>query len=38
MLEINYFFGRRGLGGSEPFYRIFTEEVDKWLKGLDLQN
>jgi ribosomal protein S6--L-glutamate ligase len=38
MLEINYFFGRRGLGGSEPFYRILTEEVDKWLKGLDLQN
>jgi ribosomal protein S6--L-glutamate ligase len=34
MLEINYFFGRRGLGGSERFYRILTEEVDKWLKGL----
>jgi ribosomal protein S6--L-glutamate ligase len=30
-LEINYFFGRRGLGGSEHFYRILTAEIDRWL-------
>jgi ribosomal protein S6--L-glutamate ligase len=31
MLEINYFFGRTGLGGSEEYYRLFAAEVDKWL-------
>ena len=25
MLEINYFFGRRGLGGSDAFYEILTK-------------
>ena len=35
-LEINYFFGRKGLGGSEGFYRILMEEIERWLekKGL----
>jgi ribosomal protein S6--L-glutamate ligase len=36
MLEINYYFGRSGLGGSEAFYRILAEEVDTWLAGLGL--
>jgi ribosomal protein S6--L-glutamate ligase len=31
MLEINYFFGRAGLGGSEDYYRLLAAEVDKWL-------
>ncbi len=31
MLEINYFFGRRGLGGSERYYAMLTAEVDAWL-------
>lgn len=30
-LEINYFFGRKGLGGSEAFYRILARAVDGWL-------
>ena len=30
-LEINYFFGRRGLGGSEAYYRLLTCEIDRWL-------
>ena len=30
-LEINYFFGRRGLGGSEIFYEILNREIVKWL-------
>jgi ribosomal protein S6--L-glutamate ligase len=31
MLEINYFFGRRGLGGSHAFYEILKSEIDNWL-------
>jgi ribosomal protein S6--L-glutamate ligase len=31
-LEINYFFGRKGLGGSEGFYRILMEEIERWLE------
>lgn len=33
-LEINYYFGRRGLGGSENFYVLLVEEINKWLNGL----
>ncbi len=37
ILEINYYFGRRGLGGSEKFYRLLYEAVKDWLesKGVD---
>jgi len=31
MLEINYFFGRRGLGGSDAFYEILKKEIHNWL-------
>jgi ribosomal protein S6--L-glutamate ligase len=31
MLEINYFFGRRGLGGSDAFYEILKKEINGWL-------
>lgn len=36
-LEINYYFGRRGLGGSLNYYRLLFEAVQEWLaeKGLD---
>jgi ribosomal protein S6--L-glutamate ligase len=30
-LEINYFFGRRGLGGSDRFYEILEKEIRHWL-------
>ncbi len=33
ILEINYYFGRRGLGGSEEFYNLLTREIQKWLKN-----
>lgn len=33
-LEINYFFGRSGLGGSDIFYHLLTEEIQKWLCSL----
>jgi ribosomal protein S6--L-glutamate ligase len=29
-LEINYFFGRSGLGGSEKFYELLNTEIIKW--------
>ena len=35
-LEINYFFGRHGLGGSEKFYDILTKEIMKWIESLGL--
>lgn len=31
-LEINYFFGRRGLGGSDTYYTILIKEIEKWIK------
>ena len=32
MLEINYFFGRRGLGGSDAYYEILNREIHNWLE------
>lgn len=32
LLEINYFFGRSGLGGSEGFYRLLRKAVKHWLR------
>ncbi|MBW1799671.1 MAG: hypothetical protein JRJ85_02970 [Deltaproteobacteria bacterium] len=31
-LEINYYFGRRGLGGSENYYRLLRDAIRDWLK------
>jgi ribosomal protein S6--L-glutamate ligase len=36
-LEINYFFGRRGLGGSDAYYRLFAAAVEAWISELGLQ-
>ena len=38
LLEINYFFGRKGLGGSEAYYKILQTEVQAWLDGLELSS
>jgi len=35
-LEINYFFGRTGLGGSQAFYAILEEEIQSWIAGLPI--
>jgi len=37
ILEINYYFGRRGLGGSLRYYRLLYEAVREWLadRGFD---
>jgi ribosomal protein S6--L-glutamate ligase len=31
-LEINYYFGRKGLGGLENYYRLLREAADEWLQ------
>ncbi len=35
-LEINYFFGRRGLGGSEDYYRLLYQAVQDWIGEIGL--
>ena len=32
LLEINYFFGRKGLGGSEAYYKILLAEIRAWVR------
>lgn len=34
LLEINYRFGRAGIGGSERFYRLLAAAVRRWLRGI----
>ena len=34
LLEINYFFGRKGLGGSAAYYEILKKEIDAWLSKI----
>jgi ribosomal protein S6--L-glutamate ligase len=36
ILELNYYFGRKGIGGSERYYELLTAEVDKWLNSWSL--
>ncbi|MBW2040410.1 MAG: glutathione synthase [Deltaproteobacteria bacterium] len=36
-LEINYFFGRKGLGGSERYYGLLAQAIDRWLSRLNLK-
>jgi ribosomal protein S6--L-glutamate ligase len=36
LLEINYFFGRKGLGGSENYYRTLMAEIRNWLARRNL--
>ena len=35
LLEINYFFGRKGLGGSQAYYKILKREIHSWLAQLN---
>jgi ribosomal protein S6--L-glutamate ligase len=35
-LEINYYFGRSGLGGSEAYYTLLKNAVSRWLQDLGL--
>ena len=36
LLEINYFFGRTGIGGSGRFYSLLRRAVKDWLNNLKL--
>lgn len=32
LLEINYFFGRVGIGGSKEYYGILKKAIKRWLR------
>jgi ribosomal protein S6--L-glutamate ligase len=34
LLEINYFFGRTGLGGSDGYYQLLRREIHAWLEQI----
>ena len=36
-LEINYYFGRRGIGGSEAFYALLVREIEQWIASQNLR-
>jgi ribosomal protein S6--L-glutamate ligase len=36
ILEINYYFGRKGLGGSFKYYRLLLKAIQEWLKEKEL--
>jgi ribosomal protein S6--L-glutamate ligase len=36
LLEINYFFGRKGLDGSEAYYKILLAEIQAWVQSIGL--
>lgn len=35
-IEINYYFGRSGLDGSEGYYRLLIREILAWLEAIGL--
>ena len=35
MLEINFYFGRTGLGGSQRFYDLLNKATDNWLNRIE---
>ena len=36
-LEINYFFGRQGIGGSEAYYALLVEQIHRWIADQKLR-
>jgi ribosomal protein S6--L-glutamate ligase len=36
-LEINYFFGRQGFGGSEAYYALLVEQIYNWIADQKLR-
>ncbi len=37
-LEINYYFGRRGLGGMDAYYRLLFRAIQDWLEEIGLDS
>ncbi len=35
-LEINYYFGRRGLGGTDAYYRLLYAAIQDWLAEIEM--
>jgi ribosomal protein S6--L-glutamate ligase len=35
--EINFVFGRKGLGGSQRFYELLNQAVQGWIRGLSVE-
>ncbi len=35
-LEVNYYFGRRGLGGMDTYYQLLFRAIQDWLRGIGL--
>jgi len=38
LLEINYYFGRRGIGGTERYYQLLYKAIQEWLKDKGLSS
>jgi ribosomal protein S6--L-glutamate ligase len=36
-LEINYFFGRQGIGGSEAYYALLVDQIHRWIADQKLR-
>ncbi len=36
LLEINYYFGRRGIGGTERYYQLLYGSIKDWLRSKDI--
>jgi ribosomal protein S6--L-glutamate ligase len=36
LLEINYYFGRKGLGGTLRYYEILEKEIKSWIKDIGI--
>lgn len=37
LLEINFFFGRKGLGGRKGFYKLLLKAVQSWIEEIGLR-
>jgi ribosomal protein S6--L-glutamate ligase len=35
-LEINYFFGRKGIGGAQLYYDLLMQQILRWIKDMGL--
>jgi ribosomal protein S6--L-glutamate ligase len=36
LLEINYYFARRGLGGSDRYYLLLKQAIEQWLRSVGI--
>jgi len=36
LLEVNFYFARRGLGGSERYYGLLRQAVEEWLRAVGI--